>query len=219
MLPMLSLTNGGSALQLPFDIDDLDDAFGSFNVLAGGNLIAQSIGKYPMANQVVAANAVIREPLNIAVIMDAPMRGPNAWALKLAVFTSLKATLDQHNNAGGTYTVATPAFQYDNLVMLGLTDTSRATSTNMPQNAWRFDFEKPLVSLADVQANQNLLMSKITNGLPTSGNLSGVMPGSGAQTNQMPSAPTLAGAQQSSGAAIAVTPTTGSNPGFGVGSV
>jgi len=184
MLPILSLMYpGGSVLNLPFDINDLDDAFGAFNVLAGGTLISQAIGKYPMANQWVAANAVINEPLQISVIMDSPMRGANPWWIKKMVFSSLQATLTQHNNIGGMYTVVTPAFNYDNLVMLSLTDNSRPNST-LPQNAWRFDFEKPLLTTQDAQGALNAMMSKVQNQLPTNGRVSGPSPG---ETQAQPS--------------------------------
>jgi len=185
MLPMLSLFAQGSdvnALGLPFDIGDLDNAFGAFNVLPGGTLVSQTIGKYPFANQAVAANAVIREPLTISVIMDAPMRPPSndpfadVWAIKQSVMTALKGTLDQHNNRGGTYSVATPAYVYENLIMTSLTDNSRGNNS-LPQNAWRFDFEKPLVALAELELMFNQQMQKIANGLQTDGSLSGVQPG------------------------------------------
>jgi hypothetical protein len=179
MLPMLSLFAGPgvNSLGLPFDIGDLDNAFGAFNVLPGGTLVSQTVAKYPFANQYVAANATIREPLTLSVIMDAPMRGPGAFAMKQMVMTALKATLDNHNNAGGTYIVITPAYMYTDLIMTSLTDNSRSNNS-LPQNAWRFDFEKPLVALADLQGAQNQLMSKITNGSPTDGSLTGVQPGS-----------------------------------------
>src|SRR6516225_6166584 len=162
MLPIMSLFGmGGIAglpllggLPLPFDPVDLDDAFGAFNVMPGGTLVNQQIAKYPFANQWVAANATIREPLTLSIIMDAPMRGPNAWAMKQMIMTALKATLDNHNNAGGTYAVLTPAYLYTDLIMTALTDNSRSGSSALPQNAWRFDFEKPLVALADLQGAQ-----------------------------------------------------------------
>jgi hypothetical protein len=184
VLPMLSILNrstlggqGASTQSLfPFSMDNLDDAFGAFNVLPGGTLVAQSIAKYPFANQWVAANATIREPLTLSLIMDSPMRGTNAWAIKHMVFTSVQATLSNHNNAGGTYTVATPAFQYDNLIMTAMTDNSRGNNS-LPQNAWRFDFEKPLVAGGDLTSAQNGLTSALTNGTPTQGNISGLQQG------------------------------------------
>ena len=185
MLPILSLFSGTgtTGLGLPFNIDDLDDAFGAFNVLPGGTLVNQQIAKYPFANQNVAANATIREPLTLSVIMDAPMRGPNAWFVKQMVMTALKFTLDTHNNAGGTYTVITPAYMYDNMIMTSLTDNSRGNNS-LPQNAWRFDFERPLVALSDLAGAQNQLMSKISSQVPsgipgeTSINQSGIQVGS-----------------------------------------
>jgi len=179
MLPLLSLFGTspvGGPLNLPFDINDLDDAFGAFNVLPGGTLVSQQVAKYPFANQWVAANATIREPLTLSVIMDAPMRGPDAWAVKRMVMSALKATLDTHNNIGGTYTVVTPAYMYENLIMTSLTDNSRGNNS-LPQNAWRFDFEKPLVAISDLYAAQNQYMSKISNQLPVGGEQSGIQPG------------------------------------------
>jgi hypothetical protein len=186
-LPILSLFSGvgPNGLGLPFDIGDLDDAFGAFNVLPGGTLVSQQIAKYPFANQSVAANATIREPLTISVIMDAPMRGPNAWAYKRMIMTALKGTLDFHNNKGGTYAVVTPAFMYTDLIMTALTDNSRGNNS-LPQNAWRFDFEKPLVALGDIQTAQSQLMSKISNGtVVTDPSLSGAQPGSTAAQSHL----------------------------------
>jgi hypothetical protein len=178
MLPIISLfaTGETNALGLPFDMGDLDDAFGAFNVLPGGTLVSQQIAKYPFANQWVAANAVIREPLTLSIIMDAPMRGPNAWQIKASVFTALKTTLDRHNNIGGTYTVYTPAYMYENLVMISMTDNSRGNNS-LPQNAWRFDFEKPLVTMQDLQGAQNIQMRLLSGGLPSNGRLTGQQPG------------------------------------------
>jgi hypothetical protein len=175
MIPIATLFSSGdgsNSLGLPFNINDLDDAFGAFNVLPGGTLVSQQIAKYPFANQFVAANATIREPLTISLIMDAPMRGNTPWAHKSATFSALKATLDNHNNLGGTYIVYTPAYMYTDLIMTSMTDNSRSNNS-LPQNAWRFDFEKPLVALADLQGAQNQLMSKISNGNPTDGSQTG----------------------------------------------
>ncbi len=164
MLPILSLLNNGSALSMGNITGGLDNAFAAFTVMPGGSLVSQSVAKYPFANQSVAANATIREPLTLTVIMETPMRGPNAWVTKFVTMGALKSTLDSHNNAGGTYTVMTPAYMYDNMIMTQLADASRSTNS-VPQNAWRFDFEKPLVTLAEAQGALSQLMSKITNGV------------------------------------------------------
>lgn len=189
-LPMLALFSNMGQGQLgvlqafPFGMSDLDDAFGAFNVLPGGTLVSQSIAKYPFANQTVAANAVIREPLTLSVIMDAPMRGPNAFQNKRLLMAALKATLDYHNNAGGTYTVVTPAYMYQNLIMTALTDNSRGNNS-LPQNAWRFDFEKPLVTLSDLAEALNALNAKLTNQVPVLPALSGLQIGTDAAQAQL----------------------------------
>lgn len=157
--------------------DNLDLAFGAFSVLPGGTIIQQETAKYPFYNQWTAANAVIRNPLTISLIWDTPMKaavGTSAWAVKMAVMTNLKLVLENHNNLGGTYTVVTPSVVYDNLVMTGLTDNSRGVSP-MPQNAWRFDFERPLIQLAELQAAAAMspLMNALNYGLETQGNWSG----------------------------------------------
>jgi hypothetical protein len=210
ILPLMWLTNrsGDSSqgfsynvAQLPpLPITDLDDSFGSFNVIAGGTLVNQNIATYPFANQSIAANATVREPLSISVFMDTPMRTPRGvfgtqgsggqiptsvdpWSVKIAIMTALKGTLDLHNNLGGTYTVFTPAYMYTNLIMKSLTDASRAVSpnNNIPQNSWKFEFEKPLITLDELNAavnNYNLFMSKIASGVaPTTTAPSGIQVG------------------------------------------
>ena len=69
MLPIISLTqsvdfvagvlSGGGP-------ETLDDYFAHFNPAPGTALIAQKIATFPLANQAVAANAAITEPLPIS---------------------------------------------------------------------------------------------------------------------------------------------------------
>lgn len=146
---------------------DLDEYFAHFEPLPGSTLINQSIGKYTFANQQVAANAVIRQPLRISMRMICPARGESGYALKLATMTALQAVFAQHNQLGGTYTVATPSYFYTNCVMSdpGMTDTS-AGGSQQRQNTYQLDFEQPLLTLQDAQAAQNNLMAQITAGNP-----------------------------------------------------
>jgi hypothetical protein len=150
----------------------LDNSFGVFNVLPGGSLVQQTIPKYPLADMTMAANAIVRDPIQVSLIWDTPMKpmqGVDAWATKLAIMQNLKGMLDQHNNAGGLYIVMTPAYFYINLIMVALTDNSRGGSP-LPQNAWRFDFERPqVVTLPDAMGAQSILMRKLTGGLQTPG--------------------------------------------------
>jgi hypothetical protein len=164
----------------PLPIIDLDDAFGAFTVLPTGSLVKQTVATYPFANQFTAANATIKEPIDVSLLMDAPMRGPNAWANKFAIMTALKATLETHNNNGGTYTVMTPAFMYIDMILLDVSDASRSSANSaLPQNAWKFSFTKPLITQTDLQAayDLNMKMWKLSNGLPTIAQLTGLQVG------------------------------------------
>lgn len=147
---------------------ETDDFFAHFWPLPGSTLAQNAFGKYPFANQQVAANARIKMPNRIAMRMVCPARGEVAYGVKLATMTALKMTIDLHDSLGGTYTVATPSFVYTNCVLLSLTDTSHGDSTQ-PQNTYTWEFEQPLLTLEDAAQAQGNLMSQITGGLPISG--------------------------------------------------
>jgi hypothetical protein len=174
-LPILSILNTevysalmtGNADNLPADWN-FENSFAIFQPFPGGSLIEQSIAEYPFANLSVAANAVLRNPINVSMIMMTPMKQPNAWIIKQSTMTALKSTLDNHNNLGGTYIVFTPAYIYTDMLMTNLTDISTAQSP-LPQNTWRWDFTRPLVSLQDIYGAENNLVAKITGGVPTTG--------------------------------------------------
>jgi hypothetical protein len=172
MLPIVAITealnftegllSGGDPLS------DLDDFFANFWPVAGGTLIDQVLGEYPFANQAVAANAVITQPLVISLRMVCPARGEAGYGIKLATMMGLQATIAQHNASGGTYTVVTPSFFYTNCVHLRLYDTSN-TASKQAQNTYQWDFRRPLLTLQDAQQAQNNLMSQISNGTAISG--------------------------------------------------
>jgi hypothetical protein len=170
ILPIMALLNpnaynvlfsGGS------DTFNIDSYFGIFQPASGGSLVQQQIAEYPFANLSVAANAIVRNPIEVSMIMVTPMKTQYSWAVKNATMTALKSALDTHNNMGGTYTVFTPAFTYYNMVMLGLSDMSNPQVV-IPQNTWKWDFRKPLVSQADLIFAENNLYAKITGGIQTS---------------------------------------------------
>lgn len=181
MLPIIALTeaanfvdgllSGGSDLSL-------DDFFGAFEVVPGGKLISQEIAKYPSANQFVAANAVIAQPLTVSMKMIAPVRNASGYALKLATMTALATALAQHNASGGTYTVATPSYFYVNALLKEMTDLGEEGSAQK-QVSWQFDFEQPLLTLSQVDAAQNLLMSKLSGGTAVVPGADGSIPWSG----------------------------------------
>lgn len=147
----------------PEGLDDLDDAFAHWVVMPGGTLHELQPGTYPFANQAVAANAVIFQPLKISLMMICPANETTPWYAKQQVIAALKATLTQHMQSGGTFSVFTPAFLYTNCLLLDIIDASTG-ETNQRQYQYQWDFYKPLLTLQDAQAAQNSLISKMTNG-------------------------------------------------------
>lgn len=142
---------------------DLDNFFAQFEPLSGTTLISQQIGEYPFANQNVAANAVIFDPLQVSFRMTTLVRGDDGYALKLATMTSVQAALSAHNQSGGVYLLITPSFIYQNCVMLRMHDVTAGQSAQR-QTAWQMDFRQPLLTLQSAFAAQNSLMSQITSG-------------------------------------------------------
>jgi hypothetical protein len=150
----------------------LDDFFASFAPMSGGKLIDIAVATVPFANQAVAANAIIQQPLRISLKMTCPARGPGGFSAKLATITAMQAALALHTNQGGTFSVATPAFIYANCLLTGLTDVSGG-QPSQPQSIWQWDFFQPLLTQDQLAGAQNTMMSKISGGLPTDGSLSG----------------------------------------------
>lgn len=150
----------------------LDKFFANYQVIAGETMIEQQIGKYPFANQAVAANAVIAQPLKVSLLMICPVQKEGGYADKLSVMTALQSSLKQHNATGGTYTVVTPSLFYTGCILLSLTDVSNSESKQV-QNAWRWDFEQPLLTLAQAKQAYNSAMGKVASGVQNTGSLSG----------------------------------------------
>ena len=151
MLPLIAITE---ALNTPLGLlggragrQDLDNFFAAFAPIAGGTLIEQDIARYPFANQVVAANAVIGQPLHINMLMLCPARSPAGYFAKLAIISALQAAIVLHNNNGGTYHVATPSYIYTDCIFRKMTDVSSGHS-KQPQSAWMLEFEKPLITFS-----------------------------------------------------------------------
>lgn len=223
MVPIISLTesnnfdfgllsSGGSDLEL-------DDFFAQYEPLPGSNLEAWAVGEYPFANQSVAANAMIAQPLRISLKMICPVRNSGGYAAKLATISSLKSSLDSHIGSGGTFTVATPSYIYTNCLLLGLNDVSDGTS-QQAQTAYQWDFYKPLLTLEEAAQAQNSLMSKISSGTALPANSDGSVSWSGlAPTVGVP--PSLAGpslvpaASGAAGAGVSSTITSPTGSGFG----
>lgn len=166
-LPIVSLTeanafqggvfNGGQSLSV-------NDYFAHFKPLAGGTLIDYDIGEYPFANQNVAGNAVIAQPLKISLLMVCPAQNDSGYTTKLSILTNLVTQINRHNSSGGLYTIATPSFVYTNAILRSLRDVGSETDDKQVQTTWQWDFEQPLVTLAQVRQAQNALFNKLSSG-------------------------------------------------------
>ena len=176
---------------------NLDDYFANFAPLPGATLGENQIGEYPFANQSVAANALIAQPLTISMLMICPARQPGGYATALATMMSLAAALNQHDSLAGTYTIVTPRQYFTDCVRLRMVDVSSA-ETHQAQNSWQLDFRKPLLTLEAAQAAQNTLMAKMGGGTQIVGQPG--YSGSGPTVGQPSS---LAGTSLPSGAATA----------------
>jgi len=168
MLPIVAITEAASFAGNILEgngAPDLDQFVSRFRPLPGSTLIDNEIGDYPFANQAVAANAIIAKPLRLSMLMNSPANQGGGYVSKLITFTALKAALDQHNQSGGTYTVLTPSFIYTNCIMTNMVDVSRPDS-QQPQNAWQFEFVRPLLTENESQSVLNSLMSKLEAQLP-----------------------------------------------------
>lgn len=169
VMPIMVLTEslGFANSLLTGDVSlSTDDFFGHFTPLPGGSLINNSVGMYPFANQTVAANALINEPLTLSMLMVCPPRKEGAYVTKMATISALQAALYKHNAMGGLYTIATPGYIYTDMIMTGMRDATSNPEIN-PQSAFQFDFMRPLTQQSEAQQKKSTLMNKLSSGSKT----------------------------------------------------
>lgn len=172
MLPIVLLTQ---AVDFALSIlggasdGDLDQYFARFVPMPGGTLIDNQFGTYPFANQSVAANAVIPQPLQIALRMICPVQTKGGYFSKTLTMIALQQVLAAHINAGGLFTVATPSFFYTNCLLQSVRDITNGQSHQV-QTDWEWVFVKPLITQNDAAGAYSSLMGKMANGLPTGDN-------------------------------------------------
>lgn len=177
MLPLAVITE---AINFPLGLlgnssnRDIDNFFAAFMPVSGGTLIEQEIARYPFANQVVAANAVIGQPLHVSMLMICPAKNALSYYTRLAIIQALQAAIVLHNNNGGTYLVATPSYIYPNCIFRRMSDVSSGVS-KQPQSAWLLEFEQPLIALGaggTVASQSSMLQVLSALGFVDSANLS-----------------------------------------------
>lgn len=173
MLPIISLLDNsgqGIVLEAGGDSTPLGRSFARFTVVAGGTLIENEVATWPLANQAVAANDVITQPLRIALRMTAPAQpdGIN-YTNKRSVMTNLQAQLSAHIAQGGWFNIATPSFIYTGCLLTALRDITDLEGGAQVQVEWAWEFLQPLITASAASAAQNTAMGKITSGTQIAG--------------------------------------------------
>lgn len=163
--PLGLLTNPTSIINGSLSTDDL---FAHFEPIPGGTVLDFESAKFPFANQSVAANAMIQKELTISLHMECAYRNANSIVSRIATLQAMQATLTQHVVQGGTFTVLTPGAIYSNALLLRITDVT--PDPTMPQTAFQWDFEQPLITTAAAAGASSTLMSKLLGGQQASGN-------------------------------------------------
>lgn len=153
-----------------------DSFFGQFRVLPGHNLMDNEVATYPVANQAVAANAVITNPLQLSLEMLVPAGGAVNVKNKLSIITALKSALDKHTALGGWYNVATPSYIYQGCLLTRLVDASDEDFGQQVQVRWIWSFMQPLLTTSAAQAAQNQAMAKISQQTRNQGDPPGSQP-------------------------------------------
>lgn len=155
-----------------------------FLPVSGAQAIYQTAATYPFANRDIAANATVQQPKSFSMRMIWPVNQVSGMATKLALFSSLKDTLETHNTSGGTYSVALPSMLMTDCILLSLSDITPGGS-KQSQIEWQWDFFKPLISQKQAVGALSGLMSILHGGgVSTTGAWSGVEAaiGTGVQT-------------------------------------
>ena len=147
-----------------------------FMVVPGGMLINNSVATYPFANQYVAGNANIFQPLPVALVMIAPVNDIAGYLTKQSLLSGIQNTFQSHILAGGTFDIMTPASNYYDCLLTTMSDITGG-DTKQQQIIWQLDFVKPLITQQQAQAAMGTLLQKISNGSPvTSPTWSGQSP-------------------------------------------
>lgn len=176
MISILALTEGDASA----NYDDVNQYFARFKVLPGGTLADWSAAQYPLASMQMAANAVLKNALRVSLLMlTMAQAGQNNYAIKSSRFSTITSQLNAHVALGGLFTVATPAYTYENCILLTLRDVSPSAEKQV-QTHWQWDFYQPLVTQAAAASSYNSTYNKLANGLP----LTSPVDNSGVQNTQ-----------------------------------
>lgn len=138
-------------------------AFFNYKPTQGSTLLKYQVAEYPFYTQRVAANAVIQQPNQISLVSFCPATKNTPLIPKLGIMMALKATIENHVQAGGSFTVMTPSYIYTDCLLTGIVDVS-TEQTNQVQWAYQWDFVQPLLTFPQGNGAINGLITNLTNG-------------------------------------------------------
>lgn len=184
LLPIIAITETGNLIGnlLGGSINtSLDGFFASYRPMPGTSIYEAEFSKRPFASMAVAADAVITQPLRLSMHMMCPVKSPGGYTAKLGILTALKLLIDQHTSQGGYFAVATPSYIFSAMLLESIVDASG--DDIQAQIQWQWNFIAPQLTLQQAAAAQSSQMSKITQGLPGGGSLSGIAQGVGSPSS------------------------------------
>ena len=80
------------------------------------------------------------------MLMYCPANSSTSLAgIKLGIMALVQATVQNHVQLGGTFTIVTPAYVYTDCLLTGITDVS-TEETLQAQWAYQWDFIQPLLT-------------------------------------------------------------------------
>lgn len=167
-MSILQLTEGDPMVVYPH----IDQYFAHFKVVSGGTLQEWTTAEYPFASMVMAANAVIQQPLKVSLMMLCPAKATtetnqyqNNLLDRASKMSSMKAQLETHIASGGTFGVNTPSYYYNNCLLTSLVDAS-VQSEKQVQYMWQWNFTQPLITQSQASQVYNNLYNKMAQQVP-----------------------------------------------------
>lgn len=161
-MTILTLTEGSDTVNYADD----NEYFAHFEPMSGGTLVDFTAAEYPFASMNMAANAVLQNALKFSMKMVCPARNnAHSYPALQATMTRIQQQLTAHILAGGSFTVATPAFIYTNCLLLNVRDVSNAGDKKV-QGVFQLDFAAPLITQQAAEQTFNNLYAKLQGGLP-----------------------------------------------------
>jgi len=148
------------------NIAQFNQPFFTWRPLPGSTLWESEVAEFPFYTNQIAANAQVQRPLRISMLGHCPATGETPFSLKIATLMALQAFIQNHINAGGTFTVLTPSYTYTNCLLTNFVDVSTG-ETNQAQVSWQLDFIQPLLTFPSTSGLLNTFTQTIANqGIP-----------------------------------------------------